>query len=289
MAGGVPGITKYARQLGDYSSIKRRERMPFRAFNRMVGRSGGKAIHFAQASFGVVGLVAVAEFFHFMKRIVNLRASGPVWFGSMTNYAMWVDRGWTHPASGTQVAPVAYFTKALKQAEDEISAYGGGFRRPRLAGKHASAETKIRTGIYEGQKFLGDLGQFYRDASPSGIAGRFIRREAGRQSSGFLFSALKEKKNPIEKYVILVLKHAKSNLKGHIDTGLLRASLAMGTTENDFVMNSINQAMAFGVAHGMTQDQVYRKLATSQSRSGDRFVTLKGPAFAARTGQEMPA
>lgn len=272
----IPSITRIARVLGDTSAISKPANVPRRFLNRGVGFLGGRLVGVGKKHFGLLGLVAIAEFFSGLQTAMRYQQSSPVWFGSMCNYAEWVDGGWTHHTSGLQVPPNPYFTAALKEVQAKDLGAGGFRFGPKLPGANASINTKVRSGVYEGQKFLGDMGQFYKDSSLSGLGSRFVRRETGRQVSGFLFNSLRQKRNPMEIFATRVLTKAKRNLEGFERSGMLRASLAWGFTEFDFIQASIQQAERAGARAGMTDAQIHNKLVTKTNVSGDRYTETFG-------------
>ena len=265
---GIADVTRYARGLGDVSAIGNPAMVPQRfLINRPIGWAGGRVVGSAKKYFGVIGLIAVAEFFSALARSVKYNASQDVYFGSMASYAMWVDRGWTHPESGTSVAPYPFFSAAVQQAQAEMMGLGG-FSSPynlRAFNPNSgySPKTRIRSGVYEGQKFLGDFGQFYKDSSLSGMGGRVVRREAGRQVSGLLFNSLKARKNPMIPFVEKVLKYASRNLEGKERSGILKASLAYGMSMEEFEDNSIKQIMRQGAKAGLSDTYLQSRIAGS--------------------------
>lgn len=262
----IADITRYGRALGDYSAITNPANVPQRFLvNRPIGFAGGRMVGGAKRYFGLIGLVAVAEFFSGLSRSMKYNAAKEVYFGSMASYAMWVDRGWTHPASGLDVPPYPYFSAAVERKQSEMLGLGG-FNAPyKLPSPGSSARTKVRSGVYEGQKFLGDFGQFYRDASFGGMGQRLLRREAGRQVSGFLFNSLKARQNPMIKFVEEVLKEAKLNLANHERTGILKASLAYGLTLNEFEDNSRKQIWRAGANAGLSDSFIATRIAGYKS------------------------
>jgi hypothetical protein len=267
--------------------------MKVRGLNRLAGRGTGYVTGKAAAKFGVWGLVGTAEFFHFLKVLVAARAGegNAVWVGSMANYALWIDRGWTHHKTGKKYPARPWFRLALKQAEEERSRFRGGFNYPRLPtvfNPSAKSVTRTRTGIYEGQKFLGDFTAFFHQASISAVGSRYARREAGRQVSGVLFSALKKKRNPMEVFAEAIVRHARQNLVPISDTGFLRASVAMGPTEADFMLQSTEQAMAHGRRRGLPDAEIKRRLPFKTSSSGGQYMETLGQDFAKLKGIEMP-
>jgi hypothetical protein len=272
---GIPEITRYGRFLGDWSALNNPAMVPQRfLFNRPVGHAGGRIVGGAKKYFGVIGLIAVAEFFSALQTRMRYVASTDIYLGSMANYAEWVDRGWTHPSSGTQVEPWPFFTAAVKEVQAEDLGAGGFTLNPfSRTMKATTNQTTIRTGVYEGQKFLGDLGQFAKDASLGGLGGRFLRREAGKQVSGFLFNSLRAKQNPTVVLAERILTKADRFLIGKQDTGILKASLAYGETMKDFEDRSIKQIRSAGVKAGLSDREINRKIAGGAG-ANSAYVTI---------------
>ena len=276
----IADITRYGRALGDWSAIKNPANVPQRFLvNRPIGWAGGRVVGGSKKAFGMIGLVAVAEFFSGLSRSMKYNAARDIYFGSMASYAMWVDRGWTLPASGLDVPPYPFFSAAVEKKQSEMLGLGG-FKPPyKMPSPGSSAKTKVRSGVYEGQKFLGDMGQFFRDASLGGLGGRFLRRTAGRQVSGFLFNSLKARQNPMYVFVKEVLKEAERNLDGKDNTGILRASLAMGLTLREFEDNSRKQILRAGSSAGLSDSYLETRIAgyrnTGKVDRGGELFTIK--------------
>ncbi len=230
--GNVPEITILARIAGDFSSLAgsgkgigpRR-----RLINRGVGRAAGKVFGFANANFGVFGLIATAQFFAILKDVINLQtaqSAGDLYIGSVCNYATEYHNG----TSNMQARP--FLKMALNGTP--VRAPGGGFRVP----------TSLRGGLYQGQKFISDFAAFFR----GDLIGRLSRREAGRNIASFFWGSLRlgaETKRPniLEGYANRVVAQSRRNIRtmGE-DTGTLRMSIATGFDRAEVSRKSFFQA-----------------------------------------------
>lgn len=243
----LPGINKYAKYLGDYSSL-RSGTYPVRVLRgRVLGYMVGKTFGGVKTHLGAWGLVGVGEFFGFARDLVRYYASSPVWFGSMANYAKPVDRGYI-TKSGKSVPPAPYFSNALVQA------HMGMTRRGRR-GSAGTGLTAVRSGLYEGQRYIGDFGAFFR-----GDLSRIARRTSGQEVAGFFWgtfriteTGIKGPPNLMGILAMNVIRNARNNLKryGKVDTGVLRSSLAWGGSQDEFMQNSIMQATRRALQRGI--------------------------------------
>lgn len=259
----LPGINKYGKLLGDASSLQAGT-LPLRIVRgRIVGRMAGKTFGFVKANFGVFGLIATAEFMGFLRDLVRYRVSqnksgGSVWFGSMATYALPTDRGFVS-RSGKNIPAAPYFSNALVQANQEMT------RRGRRGGI-GSGVTAIRSGLYEGQKYIGDFGAFFR-----GDLSRVARRTSGQEVAGFFWGTFRVTKTGIKGppdllavHAQTVLKHARNNLRkyGKVKTGILQQSLAWGGTQEEFMQESIQRARKRAMQRGLGQRQIEHRIAS---------------------------
>lgn len=241
----VPEVNRLARLMGDASSLVNDPTQ--RVVNRAVGRSAGKLFGFANANFGVFGMIATAQFFLVLKEVINLQtaqAAGAVHVGSAAKYAMLYHEGSTS-------APARPFLEmALKQTPFRVSN-----KRGRLARIYS-----VRSGVYEGQKFIDDFAGFWR----GDLMGRMSRREAGRQIAGFFWGSLRlgaETKRPniLENWLERVALQARKNVKlmGE-DTGSLRASITTGYDDDDLSNKSREKMISHMQRIGIVDEIPFR-------------------------------
>ena len=255
-AGGLPEITFIARALGDYSSIKKgvgmaasqrgftkKNPLRMRVKSRVLGRGAGFITSKAQSWMGLWGLVAVAQGLALVQNLIQVQAAKETWMGSMVNYSQAVERG--HAGVVSQ-PPTYFFSRAI--AEASAARFGGSFGKGMFqmpaAGKRGNVITRARTGLYSGQRFIGDFGSLWR----GDIASRVVRRETGRQVASFFWGTLSDpKQNILRSYAYDVVRAARRNIRDHspeplIDTGALYASLAVSDVSRAmFIENSIRQ------------------------------------------------
>lgn len=269
--GGVPEIISLARKLGDFSSVYsyaaqgNARAITRRVQNKILGRAGGKSFGFMKATFGVVGMVAFAEFLHLLKQYIAVKSSEPIWLGTMADYATEINEGFTdlggkhHPAR-------PFWDKAILTAEHVRSksrVFTGYFKPPAIDLSErgggvtiGSATAGTRAGLYEGQKFIGDIQAFAR-----GDIARIARREAGRETASFFWGTLSEKtRNPLEKFARIAVREARKNCTdmGILDKGVLRASITYGLTEFQFKQNSLAMAVAQMRKEGIEHEFLHR-------------------------------
>jgi len=250
-----------------------------RAINRVLGRMGGKTTGFVKASFGLWGMIALAEFLTFFKGWLNVKSAQTVWVGSLANYASYIDKGWHDPRTGKVYEPSMFFTKAVQDmmaSRGENKAFKNLFKVPSFVGAHGNI--RARAGLYEGQKFVSDFHGFFT----GDIVGRAVRREAGRGIASFFWGTLRDpKRNILEGMAQEVVRNARRNLlnasvgwaeDGKIeDTGMLRASMAYGVGEEEFIQKSWNQARVALSRVGKTHLEA-KKLDVSKSGRSAELV-----------------
>ncbi len=283
--GGVPEILSAAKILGDTSTIRkfygaRGEEMAVqRMMNRLLGRLGGKTTGMVKAHFGLFGMIALAEFLTFFKGWINFKSAQPVWVGSIANYASYIDNGWVNPNTGKVYEPSSFFTQAVfdtVQGRGENKAFKNLFKIPSFVNKSGGLRT--RAGLYEGQKFVSDFHGFFT----GDIVGRSVRREAGRGIASFFWGTLRDPhKNILEGMAQEVVRRSRHNLlhasvdwveDGVIeDTGVLRASMAYGVGEDQFIQNSWKQARTQMARAGTTHLET-KKLDISKSGASAPMV-----------------
>ena len=213
----IPEITTLARLMGDTSSVFKSDDFGVqRIVNRGVGRFAGKSFGAVKASFGLFGMIATAQFFSMMNKLVKIQTAevgGPVYVGSVAIHASWYENG----VNNVPGRPA--LTTAILETPVELSRRRG-FRFPK----------NLRSGIYDGQKLVSTFASFAR----GDIIQRAGRAEAGREITAFFFGTLRlggdtRRPNFVEAYAKRVVTAARKNVKemGQ-DTGLLRSSYAHG-------------------------------------------------------------
>lgn len=315
---GIPDIKRAAKMLGDYSTLTAggipeiRSALYERGKHRGMGWVAGRTFGFAKANFGIVGLFAFAEFISYLNMLLKAANSSEYWVGNMTRYAGWVDRGFVHYWNGLSYPPTYFYRNAVSQAVNEYFAgsfftgYGfNAFQRVSMPKNASEAVWKARTGIYEGQKFLGDMFAVLH----GDIGGRVARREAGRATAGFVWGTLLNPSNMFKIIATKVVANARRNIKTYpstskrwqtgigkvdlaiqsklpkrqrviYDTGMLWATMAMGETEYKMMQNSYNQGRAFASAKGFGEKFIDRRMSYgSLTGRGAQTLELHGPAM----------
>jgi len=309
---GIPDIKRVARQFGDWSALgvggtPTTQAIQNRVRNRALGWSAGRAYGLAKSHFGIFGLFAFAQFMGYLNDLLKAAHSSEYWVGNMTRYAGWVDRGFVHNWNGLPYPPTYFYRDALVQAVNEhfrsnaFSGYGPGTWSGRALKPAKSLKEGIwrgRTGLYEGQRFLGDMyGVLRGDA-----VGRVARREAGRATAGFIWGTLLNPTNQFEKLAKKVVANARRNIKNYpstskktwglsqaaqndpvaqeilsrlpkrdrviYDTGFLWATMAVGATEFEMINASVEQGRAYAGKIGEGSDFVDRRMSWSKSSGG---------------------
>jgi hypothetical protein len=94
-----------------------------------------------------------------------------------------------------------------------------------------------RSGLYEGNRYVGDIKAFAK----GDILGRGARRMAGRASASFFWGTLmRPGNNPVHAFMEMVRMQVRRNIKemALIDTGVLRESFMLGDTLEEALENS---------------------------------------------------
>lgn len=274
--GGFPQLISMARALGDYSSVRKwygtkgEEYAIQRMQNRLLGRMGGKFTGAVKAHFGLFGMVAFAEFLAFFKGWIQHKAARPTWVGTNCRYALLIDQGWHDPrpnAKNPTHPPTFYFTGAIAEARSgKNKAFSGIFKTPNFAPRGSGLGGRLtgaRSGLYEGQKFIGDFRAFVT----GDIVGRSIRREAGRGIAGFFWGTLRNPhKNVLEPLAYQIAMGARRNLKTKNinDTGTLSASITIGSSEMDLIERSLAQARSHMQRRGI-MNEWHKRMDVSKS------------------------
>ena len=325
---GVPNVNRVARMFGDVSSLggasSAYSLIENRAKNRVLGRMAGTSMGLAKSYFGVFGLLAFAQFMGYLKDLTNAANSTEYWVGNMTRYAGWVDRGFVHAWNHLAYPPTYFYRDAVAKATNDVfrsnaftgygtGAFSGKASPSKILGARSGREAmwRTRTGIYEGQKFLGDMYGFL-----SGDAvGRVARREAGRATTSFIWGALINPQNLFLKLATQTQANARRNIKNYpstskktwglsqaaqsdplaaeilssfpkrqrviYDTGLLWATMAIGPTEHEMISASVNQARSYANKIGKSSDWLDGRMSWNKSSGGGgRTFTLHASMMA---------
>lgn len=245
---GLSNIYRVGRYMGDASSLFRSEGGIDPFATRIGHRVGGKGVGRFQGGLSIFGLIMWAEFLNFLRHEVEKDTAKPYWVGTFATYAAAIENGFTSNLHGARaVAAQPYLMPAVKMVSAQ---YGGG--GPSLLSAHG---TGLRSGLYEGGKFISTIQGFAR----GDVVGRVARVSAGRESSKFFWGTLRDpERNIVEGFMESIKAQAKKLVP--VDTGTLRASIQTGATEEELRYNSVKAGLNRITLKNMPVSEAVRRL-----------------------------
>lgn len=228
---GLSSIRRVAQVMGDTSSLQGGGGgLAGRAGRRMFGAQLGGF----QGGLSVFGLIMYAEFLVYLKNLIDDKASKDVYLASTATYAAAWELGHYNEflasiGGNPWVSPKPYFFRAPLEVQNPSSAFTA-FEMPRIP-------KASRSGLYEGQRYVGDIRAF----ASGDIIGRGARRAAGRASASFFWGTLmKPGNNPVWHFMLMVQKQVRRNIRevGLVDTGALKESFQLGLSLEEALAKS---------------------------------------------------
>lgn len=230
----VNRIFRIARLLGDQSSLSGSGDV-FSWANvkgRAGRRVGGRALS-RMFTLNVWGLVLWGEFLNEFRNQIHLYNAREVWLGTVISYAAGYEYGFRVTSGERRRRP--YFWRGVIDAT---------VARQLGSRMNFTPLSLSRSGLYSGGRFLADARAIRKGLG--GIGMRGVRRSTGAQASRLFWGTLR---NPQFNVLHAIAEDARFRIiknieaQGLVESGALKASIAIGSTFAEMAQNSQRQVL----------------------------------------------